>query len=57
MPDPTPRRDDAPVAAAIADLPLSALLPSSGRAPRSVAGERFATLLVQLERCRGELAA
>ncbi|WP_064540105.1 J domain-containing protein [Xanthomonas graminis] len=57
MPDPTPRRDHAPVADASPRLTLSAALPAAGNALRSAAGARFDTLVVQLERSRGELAA
>lgn len=57
MPDPTPRRGDAPVADASPGLTLSAALPGAGNALRSAAGERFDSLVVQLERSRGELAA
>lgn len=57
MPDQTPRRDDAPVAEASPGLTLSAALPAAGKALRSAAGERFDSLVVQLERSRGELAA
>ncbi|MBN6100964.1 J domain-containing protein [Xanthomonas sp. CFBP 8703] len=38
-------------------LTLSAALPGAGNALRSAAGERFDSLVVQLERSRGELAA
>jgi hypothetical protein len=57
MPDPTPRRDDAPVAEASPSLTLAAALPAAGKALRSAAGERFDSLVVQLERSRAELAA
>lgn len=57
MPDPTHRRDAAPVADATPNLALSAVLASAGSALRSAAGARFDTLVAQLERSRGELAA
>lgn len=57
MPDPTHRRDDAPVADAMPERMLSAVLPAAGSMLRSAEGLRFDTLVLQLERCRGELAA
>lgn len=57
MPDPTHRRDAAPVADASPNLALSVVLASAGSALRSAAGARFDTLVAQLERSRGELAA